>query len=143
MVRLCAVCELLERFNWTEVVHSGQDTRTPQQTASTFYSIHANDGLPDWVELDMIVKEWNPNLFVVGDPLNMDGTRSKIQDSSDKFSTALNKRYDIGIEKTDERLSSREAKERLENIQMGIKDSRNKHSISAQIILEDWFRSKY
>ena len=113
------------------------------KTASTFYSIRANDGLPDWVELDMIVKEWNPNLFIVGDPLNMDGTRSKIQDSSDKFSTALNKRYDIGIEKTDERLSSREAKERLENIQMGIKDSRNKHSISAQIILEDWFRSKY
>ena len=113
------------------------------QTASTFYSIRANDGLPDWVELDMIVKEWNPNLFIVGDPLNMDGTRSKIQDSSDKFSTALNKRYDIGIEKTDERLSSREAKERLEHIQMGIKDSRNKHSISAQIILEDWFRSKY
>ena len=113
------------------------------KTASTFYSIRANDGLPDWVELDMIVKAWNPNLFIVGDPLNMDGTRSKIQDLSDKFSTALNKRYDIDIEKTDERLSSREAKERLENIQMGIKDSRNKHSISAQIILEDWFRSKY
>ncbi|URQ68018.1 Holliday junction resolvase RuvX [SAR86 cluster bacterium] len=113
------------------------------KTASTFYSIQANDGLPDWVELDMIVKEWNPNLFVVGDPINMDGTRSKIQDSSDKFSTALSKRYDISIEKTDERLSSREAKARLENIQMGIKDSRNKHSISAQIILEDWFRSKY
>ena len=113
------------------------------KTASTFYSIRENDGLPDWVELDMIVKEWNPNLFIVGDPLNMDGTRSKIQDSSDKFSTALNKRYDVSIEKTDERLSSREAKERLENIQMGIKDSRNKHSISAQIILEDWFRSKY
>ena len=113
------------------------------KTASTFYSIHANDGLPDWVELDKIVKEWNPNLFVVGDPLNMDGTRSKIQDSSDKFSAALIKRYDISIEKIDERLSSREAKERLENIQMGIKDSRNKHSVSAQIILEDWFRSKY
>ena len=118
----------------------GQDIT---KTASTFYSIRANDGLPDWVELDMIVKEWNPNLFIVGDPLNMDGTRSKIQDSSDKFSTALSKRYDINIEKTDERLSSREAKERLENIQMGIKDSRNKHSVSAQIILEDWFRSKY
>ena len=68
------------------------------KTASTFYSIRANDGLPDWEELDMIIKEWNPNLFIVGDPLNMDGTRSKIQDSSDKFSTALNKRYDIGIE---------------------------------------------
>jgi putative Holliday junction resolvase len=113
------------------------------KSASTFYAIKANDGQPDWVELDMIINEWNPNLFVVGDPLNMDGTRSKIQESSDKFSIALYKRYDIEIEKTDERLSSREAKERLENIQMGIKDSRNKHSISAQIILEDWFRSKY
>ena len=113
------------------------------RTASTFYSINANDGHPDWIELDAIINEWNPNLFVVGDPLNMDGTRSMIQDSCDEFSSALNKRYDINIEKTDERLSSREAKDRIENIQMGIKDSRNKHSISAQIILEDWFRSKY
>ena len=61
---------------------------------------------------------------------------------SDNFSSALNKRYDINIEKTDERLSSREAKERLENLQIGTRDSSNKHSISAQVILEDWFRSK-
>ena len=111
------------------------------RTASTFYSISANNGQPDWLELDMIINEWNPNLFVVGDPLNMDGTRSRIQDSCDKFSNALNKRYDIDIERTDERLTSREARDRIENIQMGIRDSKNKHSISAQIILEDWFRS--
>ena len=111
------------------------------RTASTFYSISANNGQPDWLELDMIINEWNPNLFVVGDPLNMDGTRSRIQDSCDKFSNALNKRYDINIERTDERLTSREARDRIENIQMGIRDSKNKHSISAQIILEDWFRS--
>ena len=111
------------------------------RTASTFYSISANNGQPDWLELDMIINEWNPNLFVVGDTLNMDGTRSRIQDSCDKFSNALNKRYDIDIERTDERLTSREARDRIENIQMGIRDSKNKHSISAQIILEDWFRS--
>ena len=112
------------------------------RTASTFYSINATEGHPDWTELDKIITEWKPNLFVVGDPFNMDGTRSKIQDLSDNFSSALNKRYDINIEKTDERLSSREAKERLENLQIGTRDSSNKHSISAQIILEDWFRSK-
>ena len=112
------------------------------RTASTFYSINATEGHPDWTELDKIITEWKPNLFVVGDPFNMDGTRSKIQDLSDNFSTALNKRYDINIEKTDERLSSREAKERLENLQIGTRDSSNKHSISAQVILEDWFRSK-
>ena len=112
------------------------------RTASTFYSINATEGHPDWTELDKIIIEWKPNLFVVGDPFNMDGTRSKIQDLSDNFSSALNKRYDINIEKTDERLSSREAKERLENLQIGTRDSSNKHSISAQVILEDWFRSK-
>ena len=112
------------------------------KTASTFYSITAIDGQPNWSELDKIINEWQPHLFVVGDPFNMDGTRSKIQDLADIFSNSLNKRYDINIEKTDERLSSREAKERLEKEKIGTKDSSNKHSISAQVILEDWFRSK-
>ena len=111
------------------------------KTASTFYSINAEDGQPNWPELDKIINEWHPNLFVVGDPFNMDGSRSKIQDLSDKFSKSLNKRYDINIEKTDERLTSREAKERLESLSIGTRDSSNKHSISAQVILEDWFRS--
>ena len=35
----------------------------------------------------------------------------------------------------------KEAKERIQDKPDGIKDSANKHSISAQIILEDWFRS--
>ncbi len=111
------------------------------RTASTFYSLKATEGKPKWAELDRIIIDWKPGLFVVGDPFNMDGTRSKIQDLSDRFSDSLNKRYDIEIEKLDERLTSREAKERLESLPIGTKDSSNKHSISAQIILEDWFRS--
>ena len=113
------------------------------KTASTFYSIRADNGLPDWDELDKIIEEWKPDIFVVGDPLNMDGTRSNIQESTDRFSIYINKRYDIKVEKTDERLSSREAKERLEAVPIGVRDSLNKHSISAQVILEDWFRSKF
>jgi putative Holliday junction resolvase len=111
------------------------------RTASTFYSLKAVDGKPHWAELDDIVEDWKPGLFVVGDPFNMDGSRSKIQELSDRFSNSLNKRYDITIEKSDERLTSREATERLESPKIGTKDSTNKHSISAQIILEDWFRS--
>ena len=112
------------------------------KTASTFYSIKALEGQPDWNELDDIIHEWKPDLIVVGDPYNMDGSRSKLQDMSDRFSDALYKRYQIQLEKTDERLSSREANERLQNLDIGTKSSSNKHSISAQVILEDWFRSK-
>ena len=59
-----------------------------------------------------------------------------MQDLSDVFTDALNNRYSITTEKTDERLSTREAKERLQNIDIGMRDSTNKHSISSS----DYFR---
>ena len=111
------------------------------KSASTFYSVKAKEGKPDWIKLDSIVEEWQPSLFIVGDPFNMDGTKSDFQKRISKFSSELNKRYDVRVHMMDERLTTKEAKERIKNEVNGIKGSSNKHSISAQIILEDWFRS--
>ena len=111
------------------------------KSASTFYAIKAKEGLPDWVQLDSIIQEWEPSLFIVGDPFNMDGTKSEFQKKIVKFSEDLKKRYEIELHMMDERLTTKEAIERIHNKPDGIKDSANKHSISAQIILEDWFRS--
>ena len=107
----------------------------------TFYAIKAKEGVPDWIKLDSIIDEWEPSLFIVGDPFNMDGTKSEFQKKIAKFSAELKKRYEIELHMIDERLTSKEAKERIKDKADGIKDSANKHSISAQIILEDWFRS--
>tara|TARA_B110000196_G_C21102520_1_gene643404 strand:+ start:589 stop:1014 length:426 start_codon:yes stop_codon:yes gene_type:complete len=113
------------------------------KTSHTFYSVKANNGYPRWIELDPIVKEWNPGLFVVGDPLNMDGTVSKIKTHSDNFAKLISKRYVIDYELMDERLSTREALERQKKTGIEFKESAaNKHSLSAQIILEDWFRKE-
>ena len=49
------------------------------KSASTFYAIKAKEGVPDWIRLDSLIEEWEPNLFVVGDPFNMDGTKSEFQ----------------------------------------------------------------
>ena len=111
------------------------------KSASTFYAIKAKEGVPDWIKLDSIIEEWEPGLFIVGDPFNMDGTKSEFQKKIAKFSTELKKRYEIELKMMDERLTTKEAKERIQDKSDGIKDSANKHSISAQIILEDWFRS--
>ena len=111
------------------------------KSASTFYAIKAKEGEPDWMKLDSIVKEWEPSLFIVGDPINMDGTKSEFQKRILKFSNDLKKRYAISIYKMDERLTTKEAKERIKDESNGLQASANKHSISAQIILEDWFRS--
>ena len=111
------------------------------KSASTFYAIKAKEGVPDWIKLDSIVEEWEPGLFIVGDAFNMDGTKSEFQKKIVKFTTELKKRYEIEFQMMDERLTTKEAKERIQNKPDGIKESANKHSISAQIILEDWFRS--
>ena len=111
------------------------------KSASTFYAIKAKEGEPDWMKLDSIVKEWEPSLFIVGDPINMGGTKSEFQKRILKFSNDLKRRYAINIYKMDERLTTKEAKERIKDESNGLQASANKHSISAQIILEDWFRS--
>ena len=36
------------------------------------------DGIPDWNQLLKLVKEWQPNLFLVGLPLNMDDSESEL-----------------------------------------------------------------
>jgi putative Holliday junction resolvase len=109
-------------------------------TAQTFRSLQANNGEPDWNILDILIKEWNPKLFVVGNPLNMDGSDSEMKKNSDKFSNLINKRYNIPVELIDERLTTREAKDRLRSAkENSISVSADTHQISAQIILESWF----
>ena len=109
-------------------------------TAQTFRSLQANNGEPDWNILDILIKEWNPKLFVVGNPLNMDGSDSEMKKKSDKFSNLINRRYNIPVELIDERLTTREAKDRLRSAKDNlIPVSADTHQISAQIILESWF----
>ena len=109
-------------------------------TAETFFSLKAKNGEPDWRKLDTLIKEWNPKLLVVGNPLNMDGSESEIKKKSDKFSDLINKRYNIPVELMDERLTTREAKDRLKAEEDNSASSgRDTHQIAAQIILENWF----
>ena len=39
-------------------------------TASPLGKVSAKNGKPDWQQMDSIIKDWEPSLFVVGLPLN-------------------------------------------------------------------------
>tara|TARA_Y100000590_G_C15444424_1_gene910152 strand:- start:392 stop:817 length:426 start_codon:yes stop_codon:yes gene_type:complete len=109
-------------------------------TAQTLYYFQAKNGKPDWNKLDLLIEEWRPKLFVVGNPLNMDGSKSEIKRQSDKFSNLISKRYNLPVKLVDERLTTKEAKERLESSKGKFMTvSTDIHQISAQIILESWF----
>lgn len=110
-------------------------------SSQTFYTVKANQGEPEWTQLDKVVFDWNPKLFIVGDPLNFDGSESDIKEKSDKFSYQIQKKYKIPVKLVDERLTTKEARERIkEGVDMSLRSSNDIHQVSAQIILESWFR---
>ena len=113
-------------------------------TASPLTSLKANEGIPDWVQLEKLLKEWQPDLLVVGLPLNMDGTEQEMTERARKFGQRLHGRFGFQVEFKDERLTTTDAKARLFE-QGGYKalGKSRVDAVSAQLILESWMESHY
>lgn len=79
-------------------------------TAQELAPIKARDGVPNWQQLEQLIKEWQPDAFVVGLPLNMDGSESDMSRRALKFARRLEGRFNRPSFTHDERLSSYEAK---------------------------------
>ncbi|MEX5412290.1 Holliday junction resolvase RuvX [Atlantibacter hermannii] len=111
-------------------------------TARPLTAIKANDGTPDWAQFEKLLKEWQPELVVVGLPLNMDGTHQPLTDRARKFANRLHGRFGVKVELQDERLSTVEARAGL--FERGGFRALNKGSVdsaSAVIILESYFEN--
>lgn len=113
------------------------------RTATELNPIKANDGVPkDWAHIEKLLKEWQPDLCIIGLPLNMDGSRSEMSDRAEKFARRIDGRFNMKTEMMDERLSSFEARGEIIE-KTGSRDfkQQNIDSLSAKIILESWFNS--
>lgn len=117
--------------------------QTVTQSAQPLQTLHAKSGVPDWPTLDKLIKKWQPDLFVVGIPLNMDGTLQPISQHALLFAESLHARYDLPVDNIDERLTTKDARERLFE-QGGYKalQSGQVDQIAAQLILQNWFAEK-
>ena len=47
-------------------------------TAQRVCVLKARDGIPDWAQIEALIEEWRPSLFVVGIPYNLDGGESAL-----------------------------------------------------------------
>ncbi len=111
-------------------------------TASPLDALKAQDGIPNWDLLAQVFSEWNPDLAVVGLPVNMDGSNQQVTFSAKKFANRLNAKYKVKVETCDERLTTVEAKARL--FELGGYKKLNKQkvdSVSACLIFESWLES--
>ena len=108
-------------------------------TAQRVCVLKAKDGIPDWGQIEALISEWKPNLFVVGIPYNLDGSESELMARAIKFANRLNGRFHKPSYGMDERLSSVEAAEQVFEENRGAKKRASIDDIAARIILENWF----
>ena len=109
-------------------------------TASLLSAIKAQDGTPDWSILEKLIKDWQPQLLLVGLPLNMDGTEQPFTVRTRKFANRLHGRFGLKVVTQDERLTTVDARADL-FAQGGFKKL-SKDAVdcwSAKLILESWF----
>jgi putative Holliday junction resolvase len=109
-------------------------------TANPLPTLLAKDGIPDWHKVEKLIKEWQPDMIIVGEPFNMDNTDQQITKRARKFANRLHGRYGIKVELNDERLSSAAAREEI--FEFGGYQKLKKtqiDSIAAALILESWF----
>ncbi|MDV2857473.1 Holliday junction resolvase RuvX [Oceanimonas sp. CAM02] len=112
-------------------------------SARPLLALKASDGVPNWQQIENLLKEWQPALLVVGLPLNMDGTEQDISRRARKFANRLHGRFGLPVELQDERLTTTDARARL--FEAGGYKALGKDAVdavSAQLILESWMTGK-
>jgi putative Holliday junction resolvase len=117
--------------------------QTITQTARPLDTIQAKDGIPNWNAITHLIKKWLPDALVVGIPINMDGTDQVISQQARQFAHSLEEQYQIPVYEIDERLTTKDARERL-FIQGGYKALQDGQvdRVAAQLILQNWFAER-
>ncbi|HHE9505579.1 TPA: Holliday junction resolvase RuvX [Haemophilus influenzae] len=109
-------------------------------TAQALPAFKAQDGIPNWEAIEKCLKEWKPDVVIVGLPLNMDGTEQNLTLLARKFANRLQGRFGVNVHLQDERLTTTQA--RSEIFERGGFKALKKGKIdgvSACLILESWF----
>lgn len=96
----------------------------------------------DFNAIREMIRDRSVDLIVVGLPLNMDGTEGTAALSARKFAQRLALELGVAVEMFDERLTTFEARERLEG--MPLKKGARKRGVdalAAVVILEGWMQA--
>ena len=108
--------------------------QTATYTSSPLQVILNKDDKVNCNEISTLLNEWKPELIIIGKPVNMDGTDSEIMKQVERFYQKLKKIYDTNYEYIDERLTTFEARQILEDTNINNVDAN-----AAKILIDNWF----
>lgn len=102
----------------------------------------AQKGEPDWKIVDLLIETWRPRGLIVGMPYRLDGQEQALSFAARKFAQTLIAHYHLPVDMVDERLTTKEAKRRLSQSGLKVKDLPSLDSFAAKLIFETWFSEK-
>ena len=114
-------------------------------TATGLTTLDARDGRPLGNALDQLLREWQPDLLVVGLPYNEDGSESTMTGRAREFAEWIGTHAGLGVAMVDERFTSAEAESILrDQRQDGTRTRRTRKQdidrLAARLIAESWLR---
>jgi len=116
-------------------------------TAQPLGTLSNSSGTPDWTQIDLTVKEWQPAGLVVGIPLTLGGEAQEITHHARGFSKRLKKRYALPVFHADEQFSSMETQREMQKMRARGQHGKTQHAdidkLAAAIILERWFATQH
>jgi putative holliday junction resolvase len=104
---------------------------TVTNTAQPLIIIQAQDGIPDWNEINNLINQWAITALVVGMPYNIDGEFQEITHAAKKFANRLKQKFKLPVHLIDERYTTKIAKS-------ASRKDKGVDSIAASILLQSW-----
>ncbi len=112
--------------------------------ARALTTLPVRDHHPDWVRMDALLREWQPDALIVGLPLALDGGEQPMSRIARRFAGQLQERYRRPVHLIDERHSSQEAARRFADARAsGARRRRHAQRIDADaaaVILDSWLQ---
>jgi putative Holliday junction resolvase len=99
---------------------------------------------PRWDLVEALLRDWRPDVLVVGLPYNVDGSENPMSTTVRRFASDLHRRSGLPVSLVDERYSSLDAESRLRNErELGLRRRRvaktDVDAAAACVILERWY----
>lgn len=121
-------------------VAAGQALTQTAQGIATINNLGKNG---PWSDIEKLIREWRPDVLVVGLPLGKEGSETEMSRAARRFGSTLGKRFQLPVDFIDETLTSRSAETRLsEGTLVGkrVIDKREnlRDLIAAELILETY-----
>ena len=120
---------------------------TVSRSASALETVPSGPNGPRWEMIGAMIRDWQPDMAVVGLPYNVDGSESDMTGAARGFAAEIARRYTLEVAFADERYSSLDAEARLKSArEAGLRRGRVAKSdidaAAACLILERWFTEK-